>query len=389
MGGTSTDVSLVDKGRAAVSTEARIGGLPNLLPALQIETVGAGGGSIAFVDEGGMLQVGPQSAGANPGPACYARGGNRPTLTDAWCAIGVLRPSAFFGGRLRLRRDLALSALQGLARQLGITPLEAAWEVLRVASAKTSQTVHLVSVERGHDPRDFALVAYGGAGPLHAALNAEELGIKRVLVPPSPGAFSAYGLLCADYQRDFVRSRIEPMAPASVPRVQAILQELAATALNEFKQMNLPSMPLLEYFLDVRYVGQAYEVRIPIGNQTETINLDEARHRFDAEHQGRYGFSEPKSPAEIVHYRVTATVPRDTPLLHDAEDADIDVTTEEVFVGRPLSFRFVARAACRIGKKEQGPLVIEELTATTFVPQGWVAERDATGNLWLTHEPPA
>jgi N-methylhydantoinase A len=385
MGGTSTDVALVRDGRLEVTTDGRIGGLPNLMPTLRIETVGAGGGSIARVDEGGMLQVGPESAGAEPGPACYGRGGVSPTVTDAWCIAGVLRPGEFFGRKLGLDRDLALRAFGPLAAQLGRSVEEAAWDVIRIASAKMSEALRLVSVERGHDPRDLTLIAYGGAGPLHAAENAGHLGIRRVMVPPSPGAFSAYGLLCANFQRDHVRTLIRPLVPASADDVQGVFDDLAATAVADYAEMGVLEVPDLERFLDVRYVGQAYEVRVPAGPAAGPIDLDAVRLRFEEAHQARYGFAEPESPAEIVHQRIVGTVARETPRFvpHGEPTASESWTTGSVFAGEQTACRFVPRAALDVGIRHPGPLVVEELTATTYVPDGWTVTLDGRGCLWL------
>lgn len=384
MGGTSTDVALVHDGRLDITTDSRIGGLPNVMPTLRIETVGAGGGSIAWIDEGDMLKVGPRSAGADPGPACYGRGGQEPTVTDAWCVIGVLRPDAFFGGRLPLDRDAARRAFEPLASGLGRTVEEAAWDVLRVASAKMSQTLHLVSVEQGYDPRDFTLIAYGGAGPLHAAANADHLGVRRIIVPPSPGAFSAYGLLCADFKRDYVRTLVHRLEAGIAGAVEGALRALESQAADEFRAMGINGTPGCSRFVDLRYAGQAYDVRIPIDPAGTVFDPARARALFDAAHEARYGFAEPESIVEIVNCRVVAVVARPTPeFLVAPAGGGRPISEGEVFLGSPRSLRFVSRADLgRLGRLD-GPLVVEELTATTFVPAGWSTAIDDAGNILL------
>lgn len=384
MGGTSTDVALVHERRLDVTTDGRIAGLPNLMPALRIETVGAGGGSIAWTDDGDMLQVGPRSAGANPGPACYGRGGVEPTVTDAWCVVGVLRPNAFFGGRLVLDRDAACRAFEPLAAQLGRSVEEAAWDVLRVASAKMSRALHLVSVERGHDPRDFTLIAYGGAGPLHAAANADHLGVRHVVVPPSPGAFSAYGLLCADFKRDYVRTVFGPLDHDVAGEIESAFGALEAQAIGEFAAMGIDGVPRCDRFVDLRYAGQAHEVSVPVTVTGGRFDPVEARAHFDAAHEARYGFAEPESVVEIVNSRVAAVVERPNPkFVAAAASAQPAVSVGEVFIGTRRSITYVSREDLgRLGR-QPGPLVIEELTATTLVPEGWAATLDPAGNIDL------
>jgi N-methylhydantoinase A len=305
MGGTSTDVCLVSGGEAGRSSERDVGGLPLRLPTVDLQTVGAGGGSIVWRDAGGALRVGPESAGAAPGPACYGRGGTRPTVTDANLLLGRL-PLRLAGG-LELDREAAERAFAGL------DPAEA----VEVVNAEMLRALRLVSVERGHDPREFALVAFGGAGPLHACALAEELGIATVLVPDSAGVLSALGLAAADERRDTVRSYVCPLEEAG----------------------QLPP----EGEADLRYRGQSFELTVPL-----QPGLAEAFHRA---HEARYGYADRERPIELVAVRTAEVRPAQPLALPPAE---------------PL--------------EAAGPRVIELAGATCWLPQGWVGVRDGTSS---------
>ena len=257
MGGTSTDVCLVAAGEPEVTTEATIARLPIKVPMLDIVSIGAGGGSIVWLDSGRMLQIGPQSAGADPGPASYGRGGSLPTTTDANVLRGLIRPGHFLGGEISLDRQAAEMAFSGLARQTGSPPEALAEDVYRVASSTMANAIRLVSTERGHDPRDYTLVAYGGAGPLHAASVAEELGIGRIVIPPYPGLISAYGLLVGNFQRDFARTDARPLGDSTVDQVRAGFAELTDAALEEVAEQGIETESChVRLGLDLRYRGQ-------------------------------------------------------------------------------------------------------------------------------------
>ncbi|MBV8393385.1 MAG: hydantoinase/oxoprolinase family protein, partial [Alphaproteobacteria bacterium] len=264
MGGTSTDVCLVQDGRPSLASESEIDGLPIRTPVLDIVSVGAGGGSIAWVDDGGMLRVGPQSAGADPGPACYGKGGKQPATTDAHVVIGTIRPQAFLGGRMKLDSEAARKVFAPVAERFGLSIEQAASSALRLADANIVRAIQLVSTERGRDPRDYALVPFGGAGPLHAARIAEELGIATIVVSPNAGVISAYGLVASDYTKfDAVtrKMKLDETAATEAGKTFAAMRERLAA---QFAEMKLPGELSYTHTLDMRFVGQAFEVGVEV-----------------------------------------------------------------------------------------------------------------------------
>lgn len=383
MGGTSTDVALILDGRAEVSHDSAIDGLPSVLPTFRIETVGAGGGSIIEIDEAGLLGVGPRSAGAEPGPACYGNGGILPTVTDAWCAIGVLREDRGADSYLAPERAAALTAGAAFAAQLDESVSEAYWQALRVTTSNMARAVRLVSVEQGHDPRLFTLVSYGGAGGLHAAYCADELGIQQVVLPPAPGVFSAFGMICADVTRAYVRTHIAPVDEQALAAVRALLDGLQLDAVREFAEFGLDRAPRTTASLDLRYAGQAHTVSVPFH---DTEGPRDAISRFHDLHHARYGFSEPGTSVDVVNVRLEATVVREHPTLSGATTGEGARATATVYLGREVAATFVDRAALLPGHLLPGPAVIEEATSTTVVPQGWTAHSDEDGVLWLRRQ---
>jgi N-methylhydantoinase A len=374
MGGTSTDVSLVD-GPLAYRTEIAIDGLPIRVPALDIHTVGAGGGSLASVDAGGALRVGPESAGAEPGPACYGTG-TRPTVTDANLVLGRLVETEFLGGALTLDVARARRAVGGLARALG-RPLDvAAAGVVAVATAAMERALRVISVERGYDPREFTLVAFGGAGGLHAAALADALGMLRVFVPRHPGLLSAWGMLVADVVRDFARTlRAVAPRPALLRRDFAALARAARVALGVEGVRGVT----LERALVVRYVGQAYELTVPFDAGW--------RARFDALHRERFGHADAARPVEVVTLRVRArggraAVPEDPPRRRGRVRA---LGTRRVWFagGGRVAAAVHRRDDLPVGWTARGPLVVCEYSATTVVPPGWRVRVERTGGLVL------
>ncbi len=389
MGGTSTDVCLVNGGEPKITTDYKIAGLPLALPMIDIATVGAGGGSIAAADRGGILKVGPESAGADPGPACYGKGGTHFTVTDANVVLGLIRPHTFFGGRLPLELDAAHSALRRLAESLGMNPPEAAEGVRRLVNFTMAQAMRLVSIERGHDPRDYTIVAYGGGGPLHAAQLAEELGCAQVLVPNNPGIISAFGLLIADIQQDFLLTRISPAGRATHSLLVEHFGELEARARREFDGYDVPwSAVERRYFLDMRYIGQAYELTMPVdefaSGQTSTAELTSQFHEF---HRQRYGHASSREGVEIVNFRLTAlhrsTVQRASGVAGAARGDVIVETAPARLDGATSPCAFHHRDTLPEGFRILGPAVVEEATATTFVPKGWTGTVIANRNLIL------
>jgi N-methylhydantoinase A len=381
MGGTSTDVCLAPDLAPATVSELVVDGLPVRSPSLDIVSVGAGGGSIAAIDRGGFLQVGPQSAGAQPGPACYGRGGVDPTVTDAQVVAGILRPAHFLGGRMRLYPDRAATTLGQVAQ--GAPLAEAADSVLRMANANLAAAVRLVSTARGIDPRDFVLVAYGGAGPVHAALVAEDLEIHRVLVPWSPGLVSAFGLLVADLAVDLVETRIHVADDRSlgVETVERLRGEAraAATACGLASERCQVSIAV-----EARYPAQAFELAVTPERMPATAQ--ELREAFYTAHHRRYGYAHRDRPVEIVNYRVRVTeaspgglVPPSPPAAGSPRVEEGRITLRGTEHRACFAERRTLAAGCRLG----GPTVIEEETATTLVPPGWVATVLAGGDLLL------
>ena len=379
MGGTSTDVAIAPGLIARSVPELVVDGLPIRTPAVDMVTVGAGGGSIVHTDAGGFLSVGPASAGALPGPACYGRGGRLPTVTDAQVVAGILRPARFFGGKMALRVDLATAAFEGL----GATPEAAADAALRTVNANMAAAVRQVSTARGIDPRGFTLVAYGGGGPLHAAQIADEVGMDRVLIPWSPGLASAFGLLVADMSLDLVRTRLRLLDDDTFGAgALASMRDLAEDAArrNGFD----PARTHIEYGLDLRYAGQAFE--LPLWVAAEPHAASALRAMFEDEHRGRYGYARAKLKVECVNLRARVVQPKAAGAIHTPIAAAATTPREEASVqlgGRAELASFVARETLRPGDHQAGPAVVEEATATTLVPPGWSATCFATGDMLL------
>ena len=387
MGGTSTDVCLVQDGRPSLASETEIDGLPIRTPVLDIVSVGAGGGSIAWVDDGGMLRAGPQSAGADPGPACYGRGGSEPTTTDAHVVIGTIRPAAFLGGRMTLDSDAAHRAFAGVATRFELSVEQAASSALQLADANIVRAIQLVSTERGRDPRDYALVPFGGAGPLHAARIAEELGISTIVVPPNAGVISAYGLVASDYTKFDAVTRKMKLDEAAAAEAGRIFAEMRQRLAAQFADMKLPGDLDYTHTLDMRFVGQAFEVGVEIpADRLGTLDAAYLAELFaDAHHRTFMHGATLDRPVEIVTLRVGATLPiggaprldRETLAARAPEQAKIFHDEAWLDCARHTAEALTA------SQKITGPAVIEGHTATTWVPPGWGAELDAQDNLIL------
>lgn len=387
MGGTSTDVCLVNGGQPRITTDYKIAGLPLALPMIDIVTVGAGGGSIAGADRGGIMKVGPESAGADPGPACYGKGGTQFTVTDANVVLGFIRPHTFYGGRLRLDLEAAKAALNRMAASLRMDPMEAADGVRRLVNFTMAQAMRLVSVERGHDPRDYTIVAYGGGGPLHAAQLAEELGCAQVLVPYNPGIISAFGLLIADTQQDFLVTRISHADHATREWLLEHFGALEERARTEFNSYGTPwTVVERHYFLDMRYIGQAYELMMPVDEFVAgDLPLDRLVPQFHEFHRARYGHASSREGVEIVTFRLTAVHRSD---VQRAGGVSAPHTGEVVAESAPVRLdgrvemcAFFHRDTLPEGYTVGGPAVVEEATATTFIPDGWTATVESARNL--------
>lgn len=367
MGGTSSDVSLVRDGEVERTTESVIADRPIGTPMVDVETVGAGGGSIAWVDAGGALRIGPRSAGADPGPACYGKGGTEPTVTDADLVLGYVGADTDLGGDLSLDAAAAREALADLADEAGMDgPVAAALGVHRVANADMSRAIRSVTVERGHDPRAFGLVAFGGAGPMHAASIADGLDIDRVVVPHASGVLSAYGLLAADETRDAVRTRQGPLDGVDAESIDAVYGELADRLLGEVSD---PDAARVEYAADLRYAGQSFELTVDVERPFDPAAAGE---RFAAAHESAYGYRADE-PVELVNCRATATVPRSAPAIQSVGggDAEPRTTREAVFPDGARETPVYDRERFPADEEIAGPAVVEGPESTVVVPPGW------------------
>ncbi|WP_394295395.1 hydantoinase/oxoprolinase family protein [Natronobacterium gregoryi] len=382
MGGTSSDVSLVRDGQAERTTDAEIAGLPIRTPMVDVNTVGAGGGSIAWADAGGALRVGPQSSGAEPGPACYGKGGTNPTVTDANVVLGYIGPETELGGELTLDVEAAHTALEKLADEVGLEgALEAAQGVYRVANATMTRTIRSVTVERGHDPREFALVAFGGAGPMHAAALADALAVDRVVVPRPGGVLSAFGLLAADESYDAVRTVGVGLEEAEPESLEDVYDDLVADVLGDVSE---PDAATVERAADCRYAGQSFELTVPVDDSFDASAVAE---RFHASHERAYGYAMDEA-IEVVNLRTTATVPGTEPTVRHEGEGDALVGTREAhFPGTgPRETTVYERDRLAPGVTISGPAILEQAESTTVVPPTWAGEILTDGTLVMTRE---
>jgi N-methylhydantoinase A len=393
MGGTSTDVALLQGGRCRLAAEATVHGYPIKAPMLDIHTVGAGGGSIAYIDSGGLLKVGPRSAGADPGPACYDKGNPEPAVTDANVVLQTLNPKHLLGGRMKISRDLAERAISGLAGRVGLGVPQTAQGILSVVTANMARAIRVISVQRGHDPRDYTLMAFGGAGPLHAARLARELEIGRVLVPANPGILCAMGLLLTDLRADFAATRLMPATEVSTADVAEGFAALAERAERWFEHEGIALADRhITRTVDMRYHGQNYElsVAVPDGSISKAT-LQALAAGFADVHRQRYGFAADGDPVQIVTLRVEATgaVAKAELRAHPEVGPDAAgaiVQYRPVWLaetGDTANTPVYAREKLRPGNRFTGPAIVEQMDATTLVPPGWAARVDVYLNLIL------
>ena len=391
MGGTSTDVSLIQDGRPETTTEAIVHGYPLKAPMIDIHTVGAGGGSIAYVDSGGFLKVGPRSAGADPGPICYGLGNDEPTVTDANVVLQVLNPKELLGGRMPIDRDPAVRAIETLGDKLGLSTLEAAAGIVRVVTANMARAIRLISVQRGHDPRDYALMPFGGGGPVHAGRLARELGMTRILAPRNPGILCALGLLLTDLRHDLSVTRRLPLEPASLGGIRESMTRLHADADAWFAAEGIaPDRRRLVATADMRYAGQNYELNVPVPElEDDAALLDALTANFNAAYDRLYDYTAPEEAIEIVTFRLEAYGTVEKPQFQQYEDAGPDAATaisDARAVYMPETGGFVEttvydRDRLRTGNRIAGPAVIEQMDSTTFVLPGQTATVDPYHNL--------
>ncbi|WP_067182338.1 hydantoinase/oxoprolinase family protein [Microtetraspora niveoalba] len=389
MGGTSCDVSLITGGTPRMTAEGEIDGRPLRVRMVDIHTVGAGGGSIGWVDSGGALRVGPQSAGAMPGPACYGHGGTSATVTDANLLLGRIDPATFLGGRMKLDARAAAAAVDALARELQLDRETVALGVIRIAEASMLNAVRMVSLQRGYDPREFTLMAFGGAGPLHAATMARELGVPKVLVPLGSSALSALGCLVADIRHDFSVTRRFISDDIDLTALNKAYEELEAEGQDALARQAVPvESRVLRRHADMRYVGQAYEITVDLPPE----RIDDGAYadvltRFHQEHERAYGHSAPGEPVEIVNVRLTALGPVSPPVVrqtvgHATPDASARLGEREVLFESGVRVTEVwRRELLRGGNVVAGPALIEAEDTSVLVPPGDVARIDEFGNV--------
>ncbi len=392
MGGTSTDVCLIHEGVPAQKSERQMGGFPVRTRSLDIHTIGAGGGSIAWIDAGGLLKVGPQSAGAYPGPAAYGRGGEQATVTDANVVLGRLSPVALLGGRMPMYPQKAKQVIDRLAKSLGVSAIKAAAGVIEIINVNMMGALRVISVERGEDPRDFALVAFGGAGPLHAAEVARSMGMRHVLVPPRPGLLSAIGLLHADVRGDFSLTRLLRAESTHLRKFNAGLVQLKINGRQWLREEKLPAgtKTRFEWFVDLRYFGQNFELIQPLTKDSLTVaSLKKLVSTFHRRHKAFYGYDLPLQPVEIVNLRLVVTALKKSPaaakpvLPVGAKRKKLEQRlvwfADTGFVKTPV----YQRDQLRLGQRFKGPAIVEQMDATTVVPPHCQVQNDRLGYLHL------
>lgn len=408
VGGTTAKVGLILNGTPQLSYEYEVGamaasfggrskaaGYPIRTPVLDLVEIGAGGGSLAWIDTGGALRVGPRSAGAEPGPACYGKGGVLPTLTDANALLGRIDPDGFLGGRMRLDVAAAERAIdEHCARPLKMTVEQAAQGIVDVANASMVRALRLVTVQRGHDPRDFVLVAFGGAGPLHAGALAAELGFQRVVVPPHPGVLSARGLLLADVSHVESTTSVAPLAGLSASDIAARFAPIAEQARDQLCGQGIPAGRIrLGHVLDVRFRGQSYELPVEVDDPAHPEVVELVDERFRRAHEHAYGYAADGEEIEVVNWKVFATAmvrqasrtlaaPEQAPVHAEAETPTRERAVRYVESTRTISVH--NRGDLWVGQPVHGPAVVTEMDATTFVHSGFTAAVDDSGNLLVT-----
>jgi N-methylhydantoinase A len=376
MGGTSTDVATIIDGEAQTTTETVVAGLPIKLPMVDIHTVSAGGGSIAWADAGGALRVGPHSAGAEPGPAAYGQGGEEPAVTDANLFLGYLADEATLGGEVVLQRELSDKALSSLGEKLGLDAQEAALGIVRVANAEMVRALRVISVERGLDPREFALLAFGGAGGMHACALAEELGMKTVLVPRAGGVLSALGLAISDLRHDYVNPYLVGLENVEKEEFEKKFEKMESSASEDLED------PEYDRRADLRYRGQSFELTV------EADSFEKLEERFHAAHEQRYGYRMDDESVELVNLRLISTVPVEKPELDEPEpEGEAESGTREAnFDGEWQEVAVLDREKMGKGSEVSGPAIVEFKESTCVVRPGWRGAVDGVGTLVLEKE---
>lgn len=370
MGGTSTDVALCEKG-PKYTTEAAIGGIPIKVPMIDITTIGAGGGSIAYVDSGGALKVGPESAGADPGPACYGKG-LVPTVTDANVVLGRIKPESFLGGRMKIYPRKSLSAIKKLSRRLPLTVEQVAEGIIQVANANMERALRVISIGKGYDPREFSLVSFGGAGGLHACELAAAMEINTIIFPKDPGVLSALGMLAADTFKDHSITVFLSQKKATMHELERRFSSLKEKARSDFPAHKLT----YKLYLDLRYRRQSHEITVPY-----TKNFLAAFHRA---HKMQFGYSKPKSEVEVITLRLRAYAKKrklDIPKIQNNKTEIIPNTEQIIYRGKSIRVDVYRREKFYSGYKFRGPSLVLEDTSTTLIPPGYKCRIDDWGNI--------
>ena len=389
MGGTSNDVGVVRDGAPLLVGEGAIGPYPVRTPMVDVNTIGAGGGSIAWIDAAGGLRVGPRSAGAEPGPACYGRGGDEATVTDASVVLGYLNPARFAGGAMALDVPAAERAVAAIGQRLGVDRVAAAAGIHRVVNARMADQIRLVTIKRGYDPRQFALVVLGGAGPVHGAALAAEMGMAEVLVPEAPGVLAAFGLLSAAIEHHHARTQQSRTDAADLPDVNDCLADLDAAGRARMREEGVPAREVrVAYAADMRYVGQAYELEVPIEVPLTRERVAEIVAAFHATHERIYGYARPQQLVEFVNFRAVHTYPLPRPVVRPAARAsgtlaDARLGERRAYFDGYVPTTLYERARLPLGARLTGPAIVEQDDTTTVIPPGVTALVDEAGNLRL------
>jgi N-methylhydantoinase A len=393
MGGTSCDVALIKDGEPSIASRGKIEGRDLAVPMMDINTVSAGGGTIASVDRFGVLKVGPESAGAMPGPACYSRGGDMPTITDCNLVLGHLSEDNFLGGRMRLDMAAARTAIEDkVARPLGMGVLEAAEGIVRIIDVKMEEAIKAISTMRGHDLRDFMLLAFGGAGPVHAGRIARELGMAGMIVPLYPGVYSAIGLIMSDVKHDYIQSRMTPLSALKPDDVNQMFTRLESSAIDELHADGFQQGQIrIQRALDMRYAGQGYEITMPCSDEPlRDGGLDALRRQFDGQHKAMFGHNAPEELVEIVSYRVRGVglvppveMPRFKPTGATLKDA-LRHTRRVRMDGADIECPVYQREKLDIGLTLTGPAILDQFDCTTVIYIGQTARVDEYKNLIVT-----
>ena len=385
MGGTSFDMSLIVNGEPFITNETELEHLPLLIPLVDIHTIGAGGGSIAWL-EAGALRVGPQSAGAEPGPACYDRGGQQPTVTDANFFLGRIGTESKLGGWMKLNYDASNEVLKNLAEKLSISELELAEGILSIVNAKMADAIRTITVKQGIDPREFTLVAFGGAAPMHGVWLAEELEINETIVPNHPGTFSAWGMLQTDIRKDVTVNFFHAFSNLNENKIINSFEKLTNEATDLLSQENVKESDMsFNLTADMRYIGQEYYVNVQIN---KPIKLEEINKCFHETYEKQYGHSTPDGPIEFINLRLVATghIPKTSEFVKTIhQSAEVNENNRSVFFdNNKYDTEVLNRANIKSDKSVEGPVIIEEETATTVVPPKYYLKKDNFGNLIIT-----